>query len=125
MHIPKKVDVLRIYLGERHFVSGGMPLYEDILYRAREKGLAGATVLKSGLGYGQVELKPSAEGHKYRVSTDTPVVIEIVDGAEKIDEFIPIAQKLLGKYGLITRHSSEVIHYGEIDYPTPQDCGQP
>lgn len=116
MQIPKKVDVLRMYIGESHFVSAGIPVYEDILYRAREQGLAGATIIKSGLGFGQAELKPSDRSHKYRISDDIPVIIEIVDDKEKIDSFILIAQKLMGHHGLITRHIAEVVHYGEIDY---------
>jgi PII-like signaling protein len=116
LQIPKKVDVLRLYIGESHFVSAGMPVYEDLLYRAREQGLAGATIIKSGLGFGQAELKPSSSGHKYRISDDAPVIIEIVDDAQKIDSFIPIAQKLMSKHGLMTRHSAEVVHYGEINY---------
>lgn len=116
MQIPQKVHVLRLYIGESHFVSAGLPVYEDLLYRARELRLAGATISKSGLGYGQAELKPGGNGHKYRISDDKPVVIEIVDAPEKITAFIPVAQKLMGKYGLITRHEAEVLHYGETNY---------
>lgn len=117
MELPKKADVLRIYIGESHFASAGMPVYEDLIYRARAMRLAGATIITSGLGYGQSELKPSARGNKYRISDDTPVIVEIVDTPEKIDTFIPIAQQLLGKYGLITRDSLNIVHYGETNYP--------
>ncbi len=87
MALPAEGHLLRIFIGEsdRH---GGDLLYEWILLRAREHGLAGATVLRGIAGFG-------AHSHLHtarilRLSEDLPIVVEIVDVLEKIEEFLPV-----------------------------------
>ena len=77
--------LLRIFLGEsdRH---EGVPLFEWIVREARRKGLAGATVLRGLMGYGA-----HSELHTAKIlslSSDLPVVVEIVDGADAIESFL-------------------------------------
>jgi uncharacterized protein len=87
MTLPKEGFLLRIFLGEsdRH---AGMSLYEWIVRKAKENGLAGATVLRGLEGYGA-----RSRIHTARIldlSTDLPIVVEIVDTLEKIEAFLPI-----------------------------------
>jgi PII-like signaling protein len=87
MTLPKEGSLLRIFIGEsdRH---GGMPLYEWIVRTAKEHGLAGATVLRGREGFGA-----RSRVHTARIldlSTDLPIVVEIVDTLENIDAFLPV-----------------------------------
>src|SRR5574339_516612 len=102
MELQGQSKLLRIFVGESDRI-GHQPLYEVILLSAREKGLAGGTVLKGIMSYGA-----SSHIHLARLielSEDLPVVIEIVDRAEMIDAFLPVVNELFencGKGGLIT-----------------------
>ncbi len=80
MHIPHEAVLLRIFLGESDRWHH-QPLYEAIVLKARELHLAGATVLRGPVGFGK-----SSRLHKaklLRLSSDLPLVIEIVDSEEK------------------------------------------
>ena len=99
--------LLRIYLGEQDKWHH-MPLYEAIVLKAREMGLAGATVLRGPIGFG-------AHSHLHtakilRLSEDLPVLIEIVDKEEKINAFLPELDKMESD-GLITLERVHVIKY--------------
>jgi uncharacterized protein len=107
MQLPTNSFLLRIFLGEsdRH---DGHPLYESIVLKAREAGLAGATVLRGAMGFGA-----SSRLHTSRIlrlSADLPLVIEIVDTEEKINGFLPTLDGLMGG-GLVTLEKVRVIHY--------------
>ena len=85
MVIPREGYLLRILIGEsdRH---EGKPLYEWLVLKAREQGLAGATVLRGMMGFGA-----HSRLHTFkieRLSLDLPIVIEIVDAREKIEAFL-------------------------------------
>ena len=110
MNIPDRSVCLRIYLGDgaRH---GGKALFEEIVIRAHNHGLAGATVIRSPLGFGAASQLRTAK--ILNLSTDLPIVIEIIDGDEKIRAFIPLVKEVLAG-GLVTLHEVEVVHY-----PTP------
>ena len=85
------------------------PLYLAIVKRAQEMNLAGATVLRGPLGFGQ-----SAEihkGHLFPPTQDVPVVIEIVDDEEKIDAFLPVLDEMM-ESGLVTLEAARVLQYG-------------
>src|SRR5687767_10233882 len=99
--------LLRIFVGEsdRH---GHMPLYEAIVLKARESGLAGATVLRGPMGFGAHSRLHTAK--ILRLSEDLPVVIEIVDTREKIEAFIPELDAMVSD-GLITLEKVRVIKY--------------
>jgi uncharacterized protein len=99
--------LLRIYLGEQDKYHH-LPLYEAIVLKAREMGLAGATVLRGPMGFG-------ARSHLHtakilRLSEDLPVLIEIVDKEEKINAFLPELDKMESD-GLVTLERVHVIKY--------------
>ena len=109
MKVPRDAVLLRIFIGEddRH---GHTPLYEAIVLKAREMGLAGATVLRGPIGFGH-----SSHLHTtkiLRLSQDLPIVIELVDSREKIDAFTPVLDGMMGS-GLVTLEKVQVIQYGE------------
>lgn len=104
--------ILRIYIGESHY-GHGMPLYEDILYRARQYELAGATVFKTVIGFGHAELRGQSARFSGRVSDDIPMVIEIVDDCDKLRVFAQEIRPLLGRRGLMTLQLVDILHYGD------------
>jgi uncharacterized protein len=108
MEIPKQAQLLRIFIGEaqRH---DGKPLYEAIVLKARELHLAGATVLRGGLGYGHSSHLQTAK--ILRLSDDLPLVVEIVDSEEKIKAFLPVLDGMMAS-GLITLETIQVLQYG-------------
>ena len=98
---------LEIFVGEtdqhRH-----RPLYTEIVERAHDAGLAGATVLRGIEGYGA-----SSHIHTTRIlrlSEDLPVLIEIVDSAEQIERILPVLDEMVGE-GMVTVERVEVIAY--------------
>jgi uncharacterized protein len=105
--LPEEAVLLRIFLGEddrhRH-----LPLYEAIVLKAREKHLAGATVLRGPLGFGKSSRLHTPKG--LRLSRDLPMVIEIVDTPEKISAFLPELDGMM-KGGLVTLERAQVIRY--------------
>ncbi|HEV3492796.1 MAG TPA: DUF190 domain-containing protein [Reyranella sp.] len=108
MEIPKEAQLLRIFIGEaqRH---DGKPLYEAIVLKARELHLAGATVLRGGLGYGHTSHLQTAK--ILRLSDDLPLVIEIIDSEDKIKAFLPVLDGMMAS-GLITLENIQVLQYG-------------
>lgn len=107
MSLPQESLLLRIFIGEsdRH---EHRPLYEAIVLKARELKLAGATVLRSPLGFG-------AGSHLHtskilRLSDDLPMIIELVDAEERINAFLPVLDSMMGG-GLVTLEKVRVIHY--------------
>lgn len=107
MQIPKDAVLLRIFIGEsdRHHHR---PLYEAIVLTAREMHLAGATVLRGPMGFGHSSRLHTAK--ILRLSEDLPLVIEIVDAEEKINEFLPVIDAMMG-HGLITMERVKVCRY--------------
>ncbi len=99
--------LLRIYLGELDKWHH-QPLYEAIVLKARERGLAGATVLRGSMGFGAHSRMHTAK--ILRLSEDLPVLIEIVDTEEKINSFLPELDPILGD-GLVTLEKVRVIRY--------------
>src|ERR1700734_4289907 len=112
MQIPQQAMLLRIMIGESDRWEH-QPLYEAIVLAAREAHLAGATVLRGPMGFGKSSRLHTAK--ILRLSTDLPLVIEIVDSEEKINLFLPILEKMIGG-GLVTLEKVKVLHYrsGEI-----------
>ena len=99
--------LLRIYIGEQDKWHHS-PLYEAIVMKAREAGLAGATVLRGPMGFGAHSRLHTAK--IMRLSEDLPVVIEIVDREERIQGFLPELDELLVD-GLVTLEKVRVIKY--------------
>jgi PII-like signaling protein len=108
MQLPKDCVLLRIFVGESER-SGHAPLYEAVVMKARELGMAGATVLRGPLGYGHSSHIHSAK--ILRLSEDLPMVIEIVDTPDKIDAFLPVLDGMIGS-GLVTLEKVQVLQYG-------------
>ena len=99
--------LLRIYIGELDKWHH-QPLYEAIVLKAREMGLSGATVLRGPMGFGAHSRLHTAK--ILRLSEDLPVLIEIVDKGEKINDFLPEIDKMVGD-GLITMEKVHIIKY--------------
>jgi len=103
--------LLRIFLGEsdKHHQQ---PLYETIVFEAKKQSLSGATVTRGIMGFG-----PNSKIHTaklFDISTDLPVVVEIVDTLEKINLFVKTVEQLFEESkagGLITMEKAEVIRY--------------
>jgi len=109
--LPREGTLLRIFIGEsdRH---EGVPLYEWLVREARGRGLAGATVLRGLEGFGAHSRLHTAR--VLRLSTDLPIVVEIVDTRDKIEEFLPVVDGAIGE-GLATLERVEVRFYRSGD----------
>ena len=107
MKLPEEAELLRIFIGESdHFQ--GKPLYEVIVRRARERHMAGATVLRGIMGFGAQSRMHTAK--ILRLSEDLPVVIEIVDSPQRIADFLPELDEMIQE-GLVTLERAQVIAY--------------
>ena len=107
MQIPGNALLLRIFIGESDRWQH-KPLYEAIVLKARELHLAGATVLRGLMGFGQSSRLHTAK--ILRLSMDLPLVIEIVDSEEKINAFLPALDPMIAG-GLVTLEKLKVVHY--------------
>jgi PII-like signaling protein len=107
MKLPEEGYLLRIFVGESDR-SGHHPLYESIVLKAREHGLAGATVLRGLMGFGKNSILHTAK--ILRLSEDLPMIVEIVDSLEKIESFLPLLDEMITD-GLVTLETVKVIHY--------------
>jgi hypothetical protein len=107
MELPHEAMLLRIFLGETERWHH-QPLYEALVFKAREMHLAGATVLRGPMGYGKTSHMHTAK--ILRLSFDLPLVIEIVDSEEKINGFLPTVDEMMTS-GLVTLEKVRVINY--------------
>lgn len=107
MTLPEEGTLLRILVGNSDRLEG-KPLYEVIITKAREMGLAGASAFQGLMGFGA-----HSRIHKVqplRLSEDLPVVIEIVDSDEKLRPFLPWLDETVEE-GLATLETVKVLHY--------------
>ena len=111
MELPHEAVLLRIHLGESDRWKH-QPLYEAIVLKARELHLAGATVLRGPMSFGRSSRLHTAK--VLRLSEDLPLVIEIVDGEEKINAFLPVLDEMM-QGGLVTMEKVKVIRYKSAD----------
>ncbi len=105
--------LLRIFIGESDRWHG-KPLYQAIVQRAREAGLAGATVIRGLEGFG-------ADSHLHtsrilRMSEDLPIVIEIVDEADRVDAILPVLDEMVEE-GMVTVERVHVVSYRSSQQP--------
>jgi PII-like signaling protein len=105
--LPQEGSLLRVFVGEddKH---EGKPLYEWLVLKAREQGLAGATVLRGLMGFGA-----HSRLHTFRIerlSLDLPIVIEIVDTRPKLEAFLADIDPVIHE-GLATLERAEVRFY--------------
>ena len=107
MRIEGKAKLLTIYIGEsdkhRH-----RPLYQVIVELLREKGIAGATVVRGIEGFGKKSRIHTAA--ILRLSEDLPVVITVIDKEERINEVMPLIDELVTE-GLVVIENVDVIAY--------------
>ncbi len=106
-HIPEPAQRLTVYIGEADRWEG-RPLYEAIVLKARERHMAGATVVRGPMGFGADSRIHTAK--ILRLSEDLPVVITIVDSAAKIAEFVPDVTRMVTG-GLVTIEDVRVLVY--------------
>ncbi len=103
--------LLRIFVGESDRYNS-KPVYEELVLKARESGLAGATVIKGIMSFGA-----NSTIHTSKILTmseDLPLIIEIVDELDKIEKFIPVVNEIFKEAnigGLVTIEKAEVIKY--------------
>jgi hypothetical protein len=113
MTLPDAGVLLRVFIGENdREPETHRPLYEAIVRRAREAGLAGATVLRGPMGFGRHSRVHTAR--LLELSTDLPIVIEIVDAEDRIQAFLPQIDALVTE-GLVTLESVRVLRYVSPD----------
>jgi hypothetical protein len=109
MKVPENGVLLRIFIGESDREPGrDRPLFEAIVRRAREAHLAGATVLRGPMGFGRHSRMHAAK--LLELSTDLPIVIEIVDAENKIEAFLPVVDELVTE-GLVTLEAVRIVRY--------------
>ena len=107
MKIPENGKLLRIFIGESDRWHR-QPLYEAIVLKARELGLAGATVLRGPMGFGASSHLHTAK--ILRLSMDLPIVIEIVDTEQQINLLLPHLDEMVSE-GLVTLEDVRVLKY--------------
>lgn len=108
MVLPEEGYLLRIFIGESD-KHAGKPLYEWIVIQARQQGLAGATVLRGMMGFGA----NSRVIHTFkieRLSEDLPIIVEIVDTREKLEQFLAFIDSEIHA-GLATLEKAQVRFY--------------
>lgn len=110
MELLKEGYILRIFIGEGDRYDG-KPLYEWIVLKAREEGLAGATVLRGVLGFGPASRMYSAK--ILRLSEDMPLVIEIVDTCDRLETFLKRIDSSI-QDGMVTLDRTEVRLYRSV-----------
>lgn len=107
MILPEKGHLLRIFIGESDKCQG-MPLFEWIVRKARESGLAGATVIRGLEGFGAHSRLHTAK--ILRLSEDLPIIVEIVDTLDKIEGFMPLIDGAIEE-GLATLEKVDIRFY--------------
>lgn len=107
MKTPENGQLLRVFIGESD-TCNGHPLFEEIVLQARKLNLAGATVLRGIMGYGADSRIHTSK--ILRLSDDLPIIVEIVDTLEKIEQIIPFLDEHV-KEGLITIENVRVMKY--------------
>ena len=105
--------LLRLFIGE-HDRWDGKPLYEAIVLRARAEGMAGATVLRGIEGFGAASRVHTSR--LLELSSDLPIVVELVDTEDKIERILPIFDEMVGD-GMMTLETVHIVTYRA----TPKD----
>ena len=107
MMLPAEGFLLRIFIGESDRHNGKL-LYEWIVIKAREEGLAGATVMRGMMGFGA-----HSRMHTFkieRLSQDLPIIIEIVDTREKLEKFLSLIDNEIDE-GMATLEKAQIHFY--------------
>ncbi len=107
MTLTEEGCLLRIFIGERDRYER-RPLYEWIVKKARESGLAGATVLRGMMGFGANSRIKSSK--ILRLSEDLPIIVELVDSEENLKKFLSSIDHAIGE-GLATYEKANILFY--------------
>ena len=107
MKLSEEGQLVRVFIGESDMWEGH-PLYRAIVLKARELGMAGATVLRGPMGFGANSRLHTTK--LLELSTDLPVIVEIVDGPEKVQALLPFLDEAVTE-GLITIEAVRVLKY--------------
>jgi hypothetical protein len=112
--IPEEGYLLRIFIGESDKMAG-KPLYEWLVTQAKSRGMAGATVLRGMMGFG-AHTKIIHTFKIERLSEDLPIVIEMVDSKDKVEDFLAFAESKIKRGILATTEKVQVRVYrgGEV-----------
>ena len=108
MRLPEEASLMRIFIGESDKYAG-KPLYEWLVFQARDQGLAGATVLRGIMGFG-ANTRVIQTFKIERLSEDLPIVVEIVDVKEKLETFLELIDPHI-KAGMVTLEKVEIKFY--------------
>jgi hypothetical protein len=109
MKVPENGALLRIFIGESDREPGrDRPLFEAIVRRAREAHLAGATVLRGPMGFGRHSRMHTSK--LLELSTDLPILVEIVDAEDKVEAFLATVDELVTE-GLVTLEAVRIVRY--------------
>ena len=111
MELKGEAKLVRIFIGESDIIHH-IPVYERIVLEARKLQIAGATVFKGVMGFGRTSRIHTSK--ILRLSEDMPIVNELVDEEEKIEQFLPIIHDIFEEAncgGLITMEKAEIIKY--------------
>ncbi len=104
-----KQKLMRIFIGSDDTYNG-LPLFKAIVNHCKEKGIAGATVIRGIYGYGSSSIIHSSR--TLALSQDLPIIIEIIDTMEKIEDILPdIEEMIKDAHGIITLELAEIIKY--------------
>ncbi|MCW5948006.1 MAG: DUF190 domain-containing protein [Pyrinomonadaceae bacterium] len=112
VELDRESKLLRIFIGESDKYDG-QPLYEAIVFAAKKAGIAGATVLRGVMSYGANSRIHTAK--LLDLSADLPIVVEMVDHHDRIDDFLTTLREMIessGSGALVTLERIEVLHYG-------------
>ncbi|MCX7847493.1 MAG: DUF190 domain-containing protein [bacterium] len=124
MELKGEALLVRVFIGEADKVHH-KPLFEAIVQAAREAGLAGATVWRGMLGFGAASRIRSAK--LLDLSSDLPIVVEIVDREDRITSFLPRLHELIDGAdcgGLVTMERVQIIRYLHSPRASARRVGQ-
>lgn len=107
MKIEGEGKLLRLFIGE-HDRWDGKPLYEAIVLRARSEGMAGVTVLRGIEGFGAASRVHTSR--LLELSSDLPIVVELVDSEDKIEAILPVFDEMVGD-GMMTLETVHIVTY--------------
>lgn len=107
MKLPSEALILRVFIGESDKIHG-KPLYEHIVEEARKRDMAGATVIRGFMGFGADSRMHTSK--ILRLSEDLPIIVEIVDKEERINDFLPFLDGIVQE-GLVTLEKVQIIAY--------------
>lgn len=100
--------LVRIFIGDSDRY-GPQPLERALLERLRKEGFAGATVLRGVAGFGASSVIHTS--HVVDLSSDLPILIEVVEDAEHADRLVAILDEMIGKGALVTMEKVRVLRY--------------